>query len=124
MCVLNITFNLAYYFFNHRFMFKRNTPFFSFPRIFMIFFLSQLLQEQFLIKYVAMNNYRVNINDLLDQDEEFLFENPHFCALIRKIKMDFEYLVNPIFDLEEIMKRANPIFDAKYMKSATDGWNP
>ena len=73
---------------------------------------------------MAMNSYRVNINDLLDQDEEFLFENPHFCALIKKIKMDFEYLVNPIFDLDEIMKRANPIIDAKYMKSATDGWNP
>jgi len=33
-----------------------------------------------------------------------LFESPHFKALIKKIKNDFEYLVNPIFDLEEIMK--------------------
>ena len=38
--------------------------------------------------------------------------------------MDFEYLVNPIFDMEEIMQKANPAIDAKYSKSATEGWNP
>jgi hypothetical protein len=54
-----------------------------------------------------MNNYRVNINDLFDQDEDFLFENEHFRAMIRKVKNDFEYLVNPIFDLDDIMAKAN-----------------
>ena len=61
-----------------------------------------------------MNNYRVNINDLFDQDEDFLFENDHFKALIRKVRVDFEYLVNPLFDLEEIVKSAKPEIDAKY----------
>lgn len=69
-----------------------------------------------------MNNYRVNINDLFDQDEDFLFENEHFKALIRKVKNDFEYLVNPIFDLEDITKNAQASIDAKYAKSATEGW--
>jgi hypothetical protein len=55
-----------------------------------------------------MNNYRVNINDLFDQDEDFLFDNAHFRALIKRIRNDYEYLVNPIFDLEEIMKSAIP----------------
>jgi hypothetical protein len=58
-----------------------------------------------------MHYYRVNINDLFDQDEEFLFENEHFKALIRKVRNDFEYLVNPIFDLEDIVKQANPVID-------------
>lgn len=66
MCVLNLMFNLSYYLFNHRFLFRRKVPFFSFPRILVFFLVSQILQEQFLIKYLAMNNYRVNINDLLD----------------------------------------------------------
>ena len=61
-----------------------------------------------------MNNYRVNINDLLDHDEDFLFENDHFRALIRKVKNDFDYLVNPMFDLDEEIALANPIIDAKY----------
>ena len=89
-------------------MFKRNTKFFSLPRIFVFFVLSQLLHEQFIVKYMSMHTYRVNINDLFDQDEEFLFESPHFRAMIKKIKNDFDYLVNPIFDLEEIMKSSIP----------------
>lgn len=45
-----------------------------------------------------------------------MFENEHFRALIRKTKNEFEYLVNPIYDLEEIFKNANPDIDAKYKK--------
>jgi len=105
-------------------MFKRTVPFFSLTRILFFFVLSQLLQEQFLVKYLSMNSYRVNINDLFDQDEDFLFENEHFRALVRKIKNDFEYLVNPIFDLEDILKNADPLIDAKYAKTATAGWSP
>ena len=82
------------------------------------------MQEQFLVKYLSMNTYRVNINDLFDQDEDFLFENEHFRAIVKKIKNDFEYLVNPIFDLEDICKNANPLIDAKYAKTATQGWSP
>lgn len=63
-----------------------------------------------------MSNYRVNINDLFDQDDEFLFENEHFRALIRKTQNDFEYLVNPAFDLEEIFKNARKDIDEKYSK--------
>lgn len=64
-----------------------------------------------------MKNYRVNLNDLFDQDEDFLFECPHFTSLIKKVKVDFEYLVNPIFDLEDIVKQATPEIEAKYAKS-------
>lgn len=58
-----------------------------------------------------MTNYRVNLNDLFDQDEDFLFENEHFRALIRKTMNSFEYLVNPVFDLDEIFKNADPKVD-------------
>lgn len=61
-----------------------------------------------------MNNYRVNINDLFDQDEEFLWENEHFRALVRKIKTEFEQLVNPNFDLSDVMKNADPKVDQLY----------
>lgn len=58
----------------------------------------------------------MNINDLFDQDEEFLFESPYFRAMIKKVKNDFDYLVNPIFDLEEIMKsHIPPEVEQKYM---------
>ena len=65
-----------------------------------------------------MNSYRVNLNDLFDQDEDFLFENEHFRALIRKTYREFEYLVNPVFDLEEIFKNANKDIDKLYKKQS------
>ena len=95
-------------------MFKKHLPLFSLTRIFVIFVFTQLAHEQLVVKGRSMQGYRVNINDLFDQDEEFLFENEHFKALIRKIRVDFEYLVNPIFDLEDILKQANPQVDHKY----------
>lgn len=62
-----------------------------------------------------MQNYRVNINELFDNDEDFLFQNEHFRALIKKTKRDFEYLVNPIFDLDEVVKNVRPEVDDKYL---------
>lgn len=111
---MNVSLNIAYFYGNYKFMFRRQVPFFSLPRIFVLFVLTQLVHEQIILKNVTMNNYRVNINDLFDQDEDFLFENDHFKALIRKVRVDFEYLVNPLFDLEEIVKSAKPEIDAKY----------
>ena len=117
MCILNVAMNVAYFTFNYKFMFKKHTKFFSLPRIFVFFVLSQLLHEQFVVKYMAMNTYRVNINDLFDQDEEFLFESPYFRALIKKIRNQYEYLVNPIFDLEEVVKSPIPAdVEAKVME--------
>jgi hypothetical protein len=61
-----------------------------------------------------MDQYRVNVNDLFDFDEDFLFENEHFRALIRKTHREFEHLVNPVFDLDEIYKNADKSIDDLY----------
>jgi len=61
-----------------------------------------------------MHNYRVNINDLFDQDEDFLYENEHFRALVKKIKTDFDHLINPIFDLEDAVKNVSPEVESKF----------
>ena len=45
-----------------------------------------------------------------------MFESDHFKALIRKVSNEFEHLVNPVFDLEEIVKQAKPDVDSKYAK--------
>ena len=115
---MNLVMNLSYFYFNHKFLYKRHIKLFSLTRIFALFVLSNFVHEQVVIKNFTMKNYRVNLNDLFDQDEDFLFESPHFTALIKKVKVDFEYLVNPIFDLEDIVKNATPDIEAKYAKSA------
>lgn len=114
--MLNVTFNITYFFVNQRFLFRRKVPFFSLPRICLTFFFSHMIHEQILLKHSAMNTYRVNLNDLLDQDEDFLFENAHFRALVRKVKLEYAHLVNPLFDIEAVT--CPPELDLRYQRDA------
>ena len=45
-------------------------------------------------------DYRININDLLDRDEPFLYENPHFRCLVRRIATNYSHLLNPAYELD------------------------
>jgi hypothetical protein len=49
-----------------------------------------------------MNEYRVNLNSLLDNNEHFLFDNKAFKALIKHTNDNFTHLVNLNFDLSEV----------------------
>jgi hypothetical protein len=82
-----------------------------------------MLHDQVIVKQIMMNNYRININELLDSDEEWIYENEHFRAIIKKIKDEFEYLVNPIFDVEEAIQNISPEVSKKY-KTPDDGYFP
>jgi hypothetical protein len=42
--------------------------------------------------------------------------------LVRKIKNEFDHLVNPIYDLDEITKNARPEVDAKYRTPESGYW--
>ena len=61
-----------------------------------------------------MNQYRVNINDLFDCDEEFLYDNEDFRAYIRKVYQQFEYLVNPVYEIEDLITEPDAKIDQKY----------
>ena len=63
-----------------------------------------------------MTEYKVNINELFDQDFDFLFSNEHFKALIRKTRRDYAYLINPAFDLDDIIGKEVPEVDNLYKK--------
>lgn len=41
---------------------------------------------------------------------------------MRKIKNEFDHLVNPNFDLEEVTKNAKPEIDAKYKMNPDTGY--
>ena len=49
-----------------------------------------------------MDDYKVNINDLFDSNESFLFKNDRFKRLLKRTANKFNYLVNPNFDLSEV----------------------
>jgi hypothetical protein len=45
------------------------------------------------------DNYHVNLNTLLDQDEDFLFENTEFRRIIKTVSKEHDYLINHNFDV-------------------------
>lgn len=102
LCVFNILANAGYFLFTRRLLYKKQVALFSIPRVVLFFLGSHIIHENLILKHVQMNKYRVNINDLLDLDEDFLFENPAFCELVRRVKDEHEYLVNPIFDVSGV----------------------
>ena len=70
---LNFTAQVAYYLFNNRYMYRSSVRLFSFWRIFAFYAGFHLGHEHLFIKRYFMHSYKVNINDLFDQDEPFLF---------------------------------------------------
>ena len=46
--------------------------------------------------------HRVNLNDLFDQDEKFLYTNPYFRAMIKNMCSNYSQHVNPNFDISSI----------------------
>jgi hypothetical protein len=53
-------------------------------------------------KGVVGEGYRVNLNELFDNDEHFLFDNMHFKSLVKHTADNYGHLVNSNFDLSEI----------------------
>ena len=103
--------NAGYFLFTRRLLYKKQVALFSIPRVCLFFLGSHVIHENLILKHVQMNKYRVNINDLLDLDEDFLFENPAFCELVRRVNDEHEYLVNPIFDVSGVTAKSKAARD-------------
>ena len=50
------------------------------------------------------NNYHVNLNELLDNDEHFLFKNKAFRNIISNVHNFHGHLVNVNFDISEMVE--------------------
>ena len=61
--------------------------------------------------FASKYDFRININHLFDRDERFLYENPYFKAVLRKVKNKHSELVNPAFDIEQELLEPNPKYD-------------
>lgn len=81
---LNFSFQVAYYLLRNRFMYQKSVSLFSFPRVLLCYAFIHVCHEEVFIKRYFMHTYRVNLNDLFDQDETFLFENLSFRRLIKR----------------------------------------
>jgi hypothetical protein len=51
---------------------------------------------------------------LLDRDEDFLYQNDYFKGIIRRIYCNYNHLVNPIYEIDSNLLKANKNVDFKY----------
>lgn len=83
-------------------MYMRSVRLFSFPRVLFTYCLMHVAHEEVFIKRYFMDTYRVNLNDLFDQDETFLFQNQSFRRLIKRTNDRHAHLVNQNFDIAAV----------------------
>ena len=102
MCAFNMAFQAGWFLFFNRFMINRSVQLFSFFRVAFAYVVFHLLHEEVFIKNHFAQNVRVNVNDMFDQDEKFLYANSHFKAMIKKMCDNHATLINSNFDLSSI----------------------
>lgn len=95
-----ISLNLLYYYFVKYRSRGKSLRFCSFPRTIMLFGLTMYTVAKYKAEPKVEKEYHVNINDLFDSDEPFLWENPHFKALVRRIQNSKPHLINPSFEID------------------------
>jgi len=84
-------------------MYQRQTKFLSIPRVLAAFIGSILVNEKIRLRQ-APHTYHVNLNELLDNDEHFLFDNPSFRKIISNLHNNHGHLVNVNFDLSDLVE--------------------
>jgi hypothetical protein len=98
-------FNVGYWAVFNRYMMMNQVKFFSISRIFVTF-----LMTYSMISYQTSTNidsYKVDINNLFDVDEPFLFKNKHFMSVLKNLCVNHSDLVNDNFDLTSIALNPN-----------------
>lgn len=92
--------NTAYYYHLRHLFPGTFVKFASLPRSMALFFVYyQIRMNKVTIPHVRAH-YKVNINHLFDQDQQFLYQNDHFKALIRRINTKYPHLINPDFEID------------------------
>lgn len=67
-----------------------------------MYFVFDFLYKDYFIKEVFANNSYVDMNPMLDIDEDFLYQNQAFRAMIKKITIQYPQLTSPHYDFSKI----------------------
>jgi len=58
--------------------------------------------------------YKININNLFDRNETFLYKNVHFLGIIRRIQNLYPDLINTSFEIDDSILKPVKEIDSKY----------
>ena len=76
-----------------------------------IFVVVELILREWYARPKCKKDYRVNINDLFDRDDHFLYENKMFKGLLRRISNHHGHLINTSYDIDGSILKANEPID-------------
>lgn len=96
----------------------------SIPRFLVIFLISDWLYAETSLKSSRLFTHLVDINPLLDHNELFMYEDPYYRALIRKVIINYPHLVNDNYDFSEILQEKSEIYDKYFSSRGNKTYDP
>jgi hypothetical protein len=109
---LTIGANFVWYYQLRRMNIGKELYFNRFGRTFFIAYMIKEMMNGLYAYHKTRQDYKININQLFDQDETWLYSNPHVKALIRRINTKYNHLINPNFEIDEDLLKANKDYDS------------
>ena len=116
--------NAGYYYFMRNIYFSNKVKLISIPRFLFLFLFSDLVYKEVMIKSYYPYTYQVDLNAMLDSDELFMYEDPYYRALIKRVCTLYPHLVNDNYDLSEILEEKNEIYDKYFMHRGNVTFEP
>lgn len=95
--------NFFYYYFMRHIYFSNKVKMISIPRFIVLFLVGDMIYKETMIKSYHLDNHKVDINPLLDSESRFLFSNPYFKALIKRVAVLYPHKVHEDYDLSDII---------------------
>ncbi|CAI2367141.1 unnamed protein product [Moneuplotes crassus] len=106
--------NYAYYYFMKYIYFSSKMKLMSIPRFILLFFISDSVHSEIVLRYQNIGGHYVDLNALLDTDDLFLYDDPYYRALIKRVLTIYPQYVNDNFDFNEILEEKSEIFDKHF----------
>ena len=116
--------NYAYYYFMRYIYFSNKVKLLSFPRFFVLFLVSDFLYTEAMVKSHYLNNHLVDINPLLNTDDLFMYEDPYYKALIKRVISNYPHLVNDNYDFTQILEEKSEIYDKYFAGRGSKIFDP
>lgn len=116
--------NFAYYYFMRNVYFSNKIKLLSFPRFLLLFIVSDLLYSEAMIKSHYLSHHYVDINPLLNTDDLFMYQDPYYKALIKRVLNNYPHFVNDNYDFDEILDEKSEIYDKYFAGRGSKIFDP
>lgn len=106
--------NFFWYYLKKAMLPGRTLFFASIPRTFIIYNLFSAVYYHLFVMKKLHESYKINIDNLLNRDEPYLYENEHFKGIVRRIHNLYPHLLNSNYEIDEDILKANKQIDDKF----------